>query len=202
MSKPVKEMIVAEYNRRFEDIDSAVVIEIRGMDANDNNNLRGQLAKRDIRVTIVKNTLAAKAFSGGPLEGLAPALSGPSAVVTGADSVVDVARELVRCAKEFDALELKAAILDGEFFREWHAGWCEVRALRAHRLCQDTVGVYVTSLPTGLWRGLTGVPGSPRAGGPARHEAPLPASGRMDHLQGACLPDASGHAARRASQLA
>ena len=116
MSKPVKEMIVAEYNRRFEDIDSAVVVEIRGMDANDNNNLRGQLAKRDIRVTIVKNTLAAKAFSGGPLEGLAPALSGPSAVVTGADSVVDVARELVRCAKAFDALELKAAILDGEFF--------------------------------------------------------------------------------------
>jgi large subunit ribosomal protein L10 len=116
MSKPVKEMIIADYNRRFEDIDSAVVIEIRGMDANDNNAFRGKLAKSNIRVTIVKNSLANMAFSGGPLEGLAPALSGPSAVVTGADSVVQVARELVRCAKEFDALELKAAILDGEFF--------------------------------------------------------------------------------------
>ena len=116
MSKPVKEMIIADYQRRFEDIDSAVVIEIRGMDANDNNAFRGELAKSDIRVTIVKNTLANKAFSGGPLEGLAPALLGPSAVVTGSDSVVQVARELVRCAKEFDALELKAAILDGEFF--------------------------------------------------------------------------------------
>ena len=116
MSKPVKEMIIADYQRRFEDIDSAVVIEIRGMDANDNNAFRGELAKSDIRVTIVKNTLANKAFNGGPLEGLAPALMGPSAVVTGSDSVVQVARELVRCAKEFDALELKAAILDGEFF--------------------------------------------------------------------------------------
>ncbi|MCH2145608.1 MAG: 50S ribosomal protein L10 [Phycisphaerales bacterium] len=116
MSKPVKEMIIADYQRRFSDTDSAVVIEIRGMNANDNNNFRGQLSKSDIRVTIVKNTLANKAFSGGPLEGLAPALSGPSALVTGADSVVEVARELVRCAKEFDALELKAAILDGEFF--------------------------------------------------------------------------------------
>ena len=116
MSKPVKEMIIADYERRFEDIDSAVVIEIRGMDANDNNAFRGELAKSNIRVTIVKNTLANKAFSGGPLEGPSPALSGPSAVVTGSDSVVQVARELVRCAKEFDALELKAAILDGEFF--------------------------------------------------------------------------------------
>ena len=116
MSKPVKEMIIADYQQRFSDVDSAVVIEVRGMNANDNNALRGELAKSNIRVTIVKNTLANKAFSGGPLEGLAPALSGPSALATGAESVVEVARELVRCAKEFDDLELKAAILDGEFF--------------------------------------------------------------------------------------
>jgi large subunit ribosomal protein L10 len=116
MSKPVKEMIIADYQQRFSDVDSAVVIEVRGMNANDNNALRGELAKSNIRVTIVKNTLANKAFNGGPLEGLAPALSGPSALATGAESVVEVARELVRCAKEFDELELKAAILDGEFF--------------------------------------------------------------------------------------
>ena len=30
--------------------------------------------------------------------------------------MVGVARELVRCAKEYEALDLKAAILDGEFF--------------------------------------------------------------------------------------
>ena len=116
MSKPVKEMIVSDYQSRFADIDSAVVVEIRGMDANDNNAFRGELAKSGIRVTVVKNTLANKAFSGGPLEGLKPALSGPSAVVSGANSVVEVARELVRCAKEFEALELKAAILDGTYF--------------------------------------------------------------------------------------
>lgn len=116
MSKPVKEMIVADYEKRFADVDSAVVVEIRGMDANDNNALRGALASNDIRVTIVKNSLARKAFSGGPLEGLNPALVGPSAVVSGAESVVDVARQLVKCAKEFDALSLKAAILDGEYF--------------------------------------------------------------------------------------
>ena len=116
MSKPVKEMIVAEYTKRFEDVDSAVLVEIRGLDANDNNRLRGELAKNSIRITILKNSLARKAFEGGPLEGLNDSLSGPTAIVTGADSVVEVARELVRCAKEFEQLDLKAALLDGEFF--------------------------------------------------------------------------------------
>lgn len=116
MSKPVKDMIVAEYTKRFEDVDSAVLIEIRGLDANDNNRLRGELAKNSIRITILKNSLARQAFSGGPLEGLSDSLSGPTAIVTGAESVVEVARELVRCAKEFEQLDLKAALLDGEFF--------------------------------------------------------------------------------------
>ena len=116
MSKPVKEMMVAEYEKRFADVDSAVVIEIRGMDANDNNSFRGELAKNDIRVTIVKNSLARKAFNGGPLEELNQALVGPSALVTGSDSVVKVARELVRFAREFNSLALKAAILDGTYF--------------------------------------------------------------------------------------
>ena len=37
MSKPVKEMIVADYKKRFENIDDALLIDIRGVNANDNN---------------------------------------------------------------------------------------------------------------------------------------------------------------------
>ena len=46
MSKPVKEMIVAEYTKRFEDVDSAVLVEIRGLDANDNNRLNTIMTSR------------------------------------------------------------------------------------------------------------------------------------------------------------
>ena len=41
---------------------------------------------------------------------------GPSALAYGAESVVDVARELVNWAAKIEQLELKAAILDGELF--------------------------------------------------------------------------------------
>ena len=44
MSKPVKEMILAEYQKRFVDLDGALVIDIRGIDANENNTLRLDLA--------------------------------------------------------------------------------------------------------------------------------------------------------------
>ncbi|UCD75609.1 MAG: 50S ribosomal protein L10 [Phycisphaerales bacterium] len=116
MSKPVKEMIMAEYKRRFEDLEGALVLDIRGIDANDNNALRLGLADKNIRVTILKNTLARKAFAGTRLEAIKPALEGPSALAYGAESVVEVARELVDWAKKVADLDLKGAVLDGEFF--------------------------------------------------------------------------------------
>ena len=121
MSKPVKEMILADYKQRFQGVDNALLIDIRGIGANDNNTLRLGLAAKNIRVTVVKNSLASKAFDGTGLEALSSELQGPSAVVWGAESVVDVARELVDWAKKVGELDLKAAVLDGELF-EGEAG--------------------------------------------------------------------------------
>ena len=44
MSKPVKEMIMADYKSRFGDLEGALVVDIRGIDANANNALRMGLA--------------------------------------------------------------------------------------------------------------------------------------------------------------
>ncbi len=116
MSKPVKELMIADYRRRFDDVENALLIDIRGIDANENNVFRIDLARKDIRVTVIKNTLAKKAFVGTPLEVLSRVLVGPSAVAYGAESVVNVARELVEWARKIENLELKAAVLDGELF--------------------------------------------------------------------------------------
>ncbi len=58
MSKPVKELMIADYQRRFGDVEDALLIDIRGIDANENNVFRIDLARKDIRVTVLKNTLA------------------------------------------------------------------------------------------------------------------------------------------------
>ena len=35
MSKPIKSMMVTDYRQRFEDISNALIIDIRGIEAND-----------------------------------------------------------------------------------------------------------------------------------------------------------------------
>jgi large subunit ribosomal protein L10 len=116
MSKPIKEMIIRDYQNRFGDLEGAVVIDIRGIGANKNNDLRVGLQQKDIRITVVKNTLAISAIKGTALETLEPSLDGPSALAYGAETVVNVARELVDWAKKLKTLDLKGAVLDGEFF--------------------------------------------------------------------------------------
>ncbi|MEC9373391.1 MAG: 50S ribosomal protein L10 [Planctomycetota bacterium] len=116
MSKNVKELMMRDYSDWLEGQTDALVISIRGIEANDNNRLRQELMEKDIRIRVVRNNLARKAFSDSPLANLAPVLKGPTALAFGGETVVDVARELVKWARDIEKLELKGAILDGELF--------------------------------------------------------------------------------------
>jgi len=158
MSKPVKEMIMADYQTRFGDLEGALVIDIRGIEANENNELRLDLLTKDVRVTVIKNTLAKKAFADGPLESLAPALEGPSALAYGGESVVDVARALVDWAKKVKQLDLKGAVLDGQFF-EGEAGVKRLSEFPTKDEAQAKVVQLVLS-PAGNVLGAAKSPGS------------------------------------------
>ncbi len=105
MSKPVKNMIEDSYRKLFGEVDSAVIIDICGVKANDNNTLRSSLAEREIRVTVVKNSLAKRAFADTPMQPISDLLDGPCAMVTGGQSVVEVARGLIAPAKAIANLE-------------------------------------------------------------------------------------------------
>ena len=116
MSKPIKNLTTAGYRKRFGDLDGAVLVDVRGVPSNQANNLRAALKQKQVRVTVVKNSLAKKALAGTRLEGLAKLLEGPSAIVYGAESVVTVARELIAATKDIEALKFKGAIMDGTLF--------------------------------------------------------------------------------------
>ena len=140
MSKPVKNMIVAEYKRRFRDVNDAVLVSVRGIEANDNNRFRLGLAEKDIHVTAIRNNLAKKAFQDTGLEALEPLLEGPSALVYGGNSVVEVARELIDWVKDIDQIELKGAILDGTQF----IGPSEVKRLSAFPTREEALAKAIT----------------------------------------------------------
>jgi len=158
MSKLVKELIIKDYEQRFGHLTEALVIDIRGINANDNNAMRLGLLKKDIRVTVVKNTLARKAFQGKALEALGPALTGPAALAYGAESVVNVARELVEWAGKVEKLQLKAAVLDGQLF-EGDAGVRRLSDFPTREEAQARV-VQIVLSPGGRVVGAALAPGS------------------------------------------
>ncbi len=136
MSKTVKSMILQDYADRFGEESDVAVISIRGVEANDNNEFRSSLRKKDIKVTIIRNTLAKRHFAGTALEGLTPVLEGPSALAYGGASVVEIARELVELIKTFPHVELKGAMLDGELFE----GAAGVEALSKFPTREEALG--------------------------------------------------------------
>jgi large subunit ribosomal protein L10 len=116
MSRQIKNLVVDELQNRYGNADSALVVRIIGLDAVSNNNLRRRLHNKKIELHVVKNSLARTALKGRLLEPLANALEGPSAMVTGGDSIIDVAKELVAIAKDkqFAKIELLFGEIEGD----------------------------------------------------------------------------------------
>ncbi len=119
MSKPVKNLIVNSYKNRFAGLTGGVLVDIRGIKSNDTNSLRADLAQKQIKITIVKNSLAKKAFEDAELAPLNDLIDGPSAMVYPVSedaSVVSIARELITAAKKLKELEFKGALMEGIVF--------------------------------------------------------------------------------------
>ena len=117
MSKLVKDLVRKELVKRFEGVSSLAVVGISGLDAVSTNEIRGRLREKDIRISVVKNSLARQAFRELGLESGASLLDGPCAVACGRDDIVGIVRELLEIQKESPAFEVKAALMDGEAFR-------------------------------------------------------------------------------------
>ena len=116
MSKTVKGYMIRDYQDRLGEYEDALVISIRGMGGNDNNAFRAKLAEKDIRIMTIRNALAKHAFEESKLKALVPVLEGPSALAFGAESVVDVARELLKFKDQIEELEFKGGCIEGELF--------------------------------------------------------------------------------------
>jgi large subunit ribosomal protein L10 len=116
MSKPVKTLMMRDYRERLEGQSDALLVSVRGVDAITTNMLRRDLAEKDIKITVIRNALARQLFKDSGMSSLTPLLEGPSALVYGAESVIDVARELMKWSKKIEKLEFKGAVLDGQLF--------------------------------------------------------------------------------------
>lgn len=114
MSKPIKSLVTAALGSRYEGVENACVVDLTGMTVKEQQGLRTALREKSAEVHVVKNSLARRAFSGMSLEPLGKSLSGPCALVTSEESIIDAAKILVEAAKEYAELTLKDAMVEGD----------------------------------------------------------------------------------------
>ncbi|GAB6164546.1 50S ribosomal protein L10 [Thermostilla marina] len=116
MSKYVKQLITDEYRKQLDGVDAVVLTNVIGLDANRTNRLRRQLAEKNIRMMVVRNTLARRALKGTALDGLFDDAVGPHAVCWGASDIVELAKTIVKLADdpEYEKFEAKGGMFDGQ----------------------------------------------------------------------------------------
>lgn len=113
MSKRIKSLITAELQNKFKGADSIVVVDYTGIDSKTTGGIRSDLRKKKVKMTVVRNAMAAKALESAGLKGAGTLLTGTNAVVYGGESIVDVVKELVEQAKKVEKLKIKGSVVDG-----------------------------------------------------------------------------------------
>ena len=114
MSKYVKELFQKELEKKFTGVNDFLVLDTLGVNGNENNEMRGVLKEKGIKLSVVKNVLMRKALDSlGMSAAVNLFLAGPCTVAYGGDSVVDIAKECTGWSKKIDAIKFKGAFVDG-----------------------------------------------------------------------------------------
>ncbi len=113
MSRYIKDMLAKELAGKFASVKEFLVIDMTGIDGITNNQLRGKLGTKGIKLTMVRNAMMRQAaVSLGMTAATGLFDTGCCTVAYGADSVVDLAKELKATAGKLE-IKFKGAYLDG-----------------------------------------------------------------------------------------
>ena len=100
--------------KQFRSIDSAFLINYRGLKVVDATELRRKIREIDGCYVVVKNTLALLAARQTKLEQLEPFFEGPTAVAYHHKDVVGLAKLLTEISKSNPSIAFKAALVEGK----------------------------------------------------------------------------------------
>lgn len=116
--RQIKEAKITEIKDKFEKSESVILVNYQGLTVEEDTKLRKSLREAGVEYKVYKNTFATRALKELGYESLVPFLEGPVATAIGYDDPTAPARILNNFAKEHKALELKAGLVQGEFFDE------------------------------------------------------------------------------------
>ena len=114
----LKAPIVQEISDSIKDAQSVVIVDYRGLTVAEDTQLRKQLREAGVTYKVYKNTFMNFAFKGTEFESLSEVLEGPNAIAISTTDATAPARVLAEFAKKAPKLEIKAGVVEGNFYDE------------------------------------------------------------------------------------
>ena len=114
MSKVIKQMQMNALKADFKDVRDMVLLNIVGLGAISDNQIRLALRKKGVRLQMVKNSLARRVFGDLGLQ-VKSGWEGSTTVAWGAASVAELSKEIETVVKKYDKkMKVKTAVADGQ----------------------------------------------------------------------------------------
>src|SRR5262245_24732343 len=115
MSKFVKDLLTHQLKQELEGVQDLLLVNVVGLTANGTAALRKRLRQKNIKLMVVKNSLARRATEGTQLASAFEGSQGTLAMVWGASDIVSLAKEVVKIAgeKEFEKFSARGGVMAG-----------------------------------------------------------------------------------------
>ncbi len=116
MSKVIetKQQVVTEIADKLRASKSTIVVDYRGLTVSEATELRKQLREAGVEFKVYKNSLTRRAAESLEMAELNEFLTGPNAIAFSNEDVVAPAKVLNDFAKDHEALEIKAGVIEGK----------------------------------------------------------------------------------------
>lgn len=114
MSSAIETKVVEEIASKLKESKSTIIVDYRGLNVSEVTELRKQLREANVEFKVYKNTMTRRAVEQAELNGLNDFLTGPNAIAFSTEDVVAPAKVLNDFAKNHEALEIKAGVIEGK----------------------------------------------------------------------------------------
>ena len=112
----IKKPIIDEISELLNGAQSVVLVDYRGLTVDEDTKLRKALREAGVTYKVYKNTMVNFAVQGTDFESLAKHLEGPTAIAVSKDNATISAKILSDFAKDAEALEIKAGVVEGNYY--------------------------------------------------------------------------------------
>jgi len=112
----IKAPIVEEIKANLEGAKSVVLVDYLGLTVEQDTNLRRAAREAGLVYKVYKNTMIKRAIEGTEFAELEKDLDGPTAIAISKDDATAPARVVANFAKTAEKLELKAGVVEGNYY--------------------------------------------------------------------------------------